>query len=120
MHDPILLCGSMFNLAAIEPDADRSLVLHLRRHRLFESPLDLRAPRACIHRKEQVAGVYGGGSSDRNYARHVRRGGYTPTKPIRGALLGIDWMTQAGLSQAIPPVYTQWLGGLAATQIGTP
>lgn len=122
MIDPITLCGSMFNLATTEPTGpatgDRTLVLHLRRHRLFESDLDLHPPRACIHRNVQWAGAYGGGSVDRSHARHVRRGGYTPPTPIRGALLGIDWMTQQGLSQAIPPAYTAWLGHLAAEQIG--
>jgi DNA (cytosine-5)-methyltransferase 1 len=25
--------------------------------------------------------------------------------------MGIDWMTRKELSQAIPPVYTEWIGG---------
>jgi DNA (cytosine-5)-methyltransferase 1 len=57
-----------------------------------------------------VGGVYGGGSVDRAHAKHVRRGGYTPDKSVRAALIGADWMTQHGLSQAIPPAYAEHIG----------
>jgi DNA (cytosine-5)-methyltransferase 1 len=106
--DPLMLCGSMFNLTAIDTDGTP---LRLERHRLFESNLPLVAPKADFHDKTiDVAGAYGGGSSDRRHAKEVRRGGYTPAKEVRAALLGIDWMTLHGMSQSIPPAYTEWLG----------
>lgn len=59
----------------------------------------------------KCAGVYGGGSADRNHAEHVRRGGYTPGKLIRSALLGgVPWMTLRGQSESLPPAYTRHLG----------
>lgn len=33
-----------------------------------------------------------------------------PGVVLLGALLGIDWMTQYGLYQSLPPVYTQHIG----------
>ena len=106
--DPLMLCGSMFDLTAIDTDGTP---LRLERHRLFESNLPLVAPKADFHDKTiDVAGAYGGGSSDRRHAKEVRRGGYTPAKEVRAALLGIDWMTLHGMSQSIPPAYTEWLG----------
>lgn len=40
----------------------------------------------------------------------VPRGGYTPANSVRKELMGIDWMTQWELTQAIPPVYTEFIG----------
>ena len=60
----------------------------------------------------------GGGSVDRQHAKEVRRGGYTPPKPVREALIGADWMTLHGLSQAIPPAYTEHIGTQLLAHIG--
>jgi DNA (cytosine-5)-methyltransferase 1 len=107
--DPLLLCGSMFGLKAIDVDGER---LALQRHRLFESNVWLMSAGGCAHDGDQVAGVYGGGRhrnvSDRDSPS--RRGGYTPLGSVRNELMGIDWMTQWGLTQAIPPAYTEFLG----------
>lgn len=109
---PLTLCGAEFNLTA--QDADGRW-LHLKRHRLFESNVFLYGNGGCQcsafkRRGFGVGGAYGGGSVDRQHAKEVRRGGYTPSKPVREALLGIDWMTQNGLSQSIPPAYTEHIG----------
>ena len=45
-----------------------------------------------------------------NRALGTFRGGYTPTTPVRAALIGVAHMTQQGLSQAIPPAYTEHIG----------
>jgi DNA (cytosine-5)-methyltransferase 1 len=106
--DPLMLCGTMFNLRATDDDGS---TVWLRRHRLFESNVFLTPPGMCRHPVDlQCAGAYGGGSVDRAHARDVRRGGYTPAGHVRAALLGIDGMSQAGLSQAIPPAYTAFIG----------
>lgn len=107
--DALTLCGSEFGLRAIDVDGE---TLALRRHRLFESSIWLMGAGGCIHDGTQVAGVYGGGRhrnvSDRDNPQ--RRGGYTPLGSVRADLMGIDWMTQHELSQAIPPAYTEFIG----------
>lgn len=107
MVSPLLLCGSMFDITATDDDGT---ILRLERHRLFECDVLIYAPRPCIHDDKPVGGVYGGGRSDRREAREIRRGGYTPSKRVREQLIGADWMTLHGLSQSIPPAYTEWIG----------
>jgi DNA (cytosine-5)-methyltransferase 1 len=107
---PLMLCGSMFDLTATDDDGR---TLRLERHRLFESNVMLYPPGPDRHdRSVPVGGVYGGGRSDRWEAKHVRRGGYTPAKHVREALIGVErgHMTLHGLSQSIPPAYTEWIG----------
>lgn len=93
--DPVRLCGSMFGLRIAEG--------YLRRHRLFETNAALVPPPPCAH-SGQAIGVYG----------HGRGGG-----PLRGRsanadqarrLMGMPWASRDGCSQAIPPVYTEWIG----------
>jgi len=114
LRNPVTLCGTEFGLRAW--DETSGLTLWLKRHRLFESwPVFLMGAGGCHcsagRAKGVIGGVYGGGSNDRNRARTVRHGGYTPPTDVRGPLLGVDWpMTQYELSQAIPPAYTHFLG----------
>jgi DNA (cytosine-5)-methyltransferase 1 len=113
--DPITLCGTMFDLTATDDDGT---VVHLQRHRLFESNVALSAPGPCRHvGVTQWAGSYGGARRDKHEARHVRRGGYVPSVTVQERLLGIDWMTQTALRQSIPPAYTRWLGGLLLARL---
>jgi DNA (cytosine-5)-methyltransferase 1 len=102
---PRILCGSMFDL-------------DVRRHRAFEAnwPLPdhhwpcrhrIWAPRfapgrgdrqkrpGCLSRVVVVAG-HGGGFGQ--HADDWRRA------------MGIDWMNREELAQAVPPVYTEWIG----------
>lgn len=113
--DPITLCGSSF------PE------LGVRRHRLFESNMDLTAP-ACDHKGQEqrspwypvkryhsgkpvvtmspVLGVYGGGQ------------GLGPGEvPLWRKAMGIGWMTRDELAQAIPPAYTEHLGRQILAQL---
>jgi len=111
LDHPVTLCGAAFGLTAEDHDGRK---LYLRRHRLFESNIWL-TPVECMcltyqDRGYAVGGVYGGGSATFERARTIRKGGYTPPTDVRQRLLGIDWMTQYGMSQAIPPAYTQYLG----------
>lgn len=111
LNQPITLCGAAFGLVADDRDGRH---LFLRRHRLFESNVWL-SPVECmcalmVGRGRVVGGVYSGGSATFERARTVRKGGYTPPNEVRKALLGIDWMTQYGMAQSIPPAYTEHIG----------
>lgn len=96
--NPVVLCGSWFGL-------------DLRRHRLFETNFpSFSTP--CSHHWQKprfrsldkrrktlasVVGVHG----------HIN---YAGEFELRKKAMGIDWMSPDELSQAIPPVYTEWLG----------
>ena len=114
----LVLCGSMFDLTATDTDGT---LLHLQRHRVFESNIALTSPAGfeghpaapCRGPKgKQWAGVYGGARTDKREAREVRRGGYTPPDPaVQSALLGgVPWMNGKGRRECIPPVYAEHIG----------
>lgn len=104
LRDPVLLCGSMFELGANGG--------HLIRHRLFESSVPILLRPECSHNGGRTIAVYGhaGGSSKRDGLK------FGDTQEWRDAM-GIDWMTGAELSQAIPPAYTEWIGRQIMEQI---
>lgn len=106
--NPMLLCGTEFGLRATDSDG---LEVWLRRHRLFESNVWLWSAGGCQHPDDILcAGVYGNGSPSRDAAK-ARAGGYTPpSQQVRADLMGIDWMSRNGLSQSIPPAYTEHIG----------
>ena len=92
LFKPILLCGS-------------ALDLKVRRHRLFESNLELKGT-VCDHKKQgRPVGVYG------SMRDEIPSGGKT-AESIEQAreAMGIDWMIWGELVEAIPPVYTEYLG----------
>jgi len=110
MFEAITLCGSMFDLRI-----ERG---YLQRHRKFESNLfeltgtPLMVPGPCQHdkmvnsegRSLRAIGVYGngrGGSSLRDR---------TASAAEARELMGIDWASRNGVTQAIPPAYTHYLG----------
>jgi DNA (cytosine-5)-methyltransferase 1 len=105
MRSPVLLCGTMFGLGAQGHD--------LQRHRLFEASFPLEQPE-CRHTDRPVIGVYGGHARNRS-AKHGGRGTADAWlgghKAAASEALGIDWMTLGELSEAIPPAYTEWIGG---------
>lgn len=99
--DPVRLCGSSFGL-------------DVRRHRYFETNWGLTGP-PCDHgwqkprfqsldrsmvvagRPASVVGVHG----------HIN---YVGEFELRCRAMGIDWMTNAELVEAIPPAYTAHVG----------
>ena len=97
---PIRLCGSSFGLG-------------VRRHRLFEMSEPPALVPTCSHYHHpapiDVTGTGGLGSRPR-----TAPGGGKSRKPRTLAeareAMGIDWMTRAELSEAIPPAYTEWIG----------
>jgi DNA (cytosine-5)-methyltransferase 1 len=97
LDNPVMLCGSTFGLGANGRQ--------LRRHRLFESNVAIMAF-PCQHVGQPV-GVYGhggGGSMTR---------GYKGTGDEYREAMGMHWagLTKAEIAQAIPPAYTEHIGG---------
>jgi len=106
LPSPIQLCGTSFGRTWAGPEG----TFELRRHRWFETSFPIFAP-PCVHRY-RVLGVYGDISSKirLNNAGRRPRGDRKAGLSEASALLGIDWMTGAELSQAIPPAYTEYIG----------
>lgn len=111
--NPVMLCGTMFGLQSKAGNP-------LYRHRLFETSFTVGLTPPCQHNKASAIGVYGGGQ---NPARKrlpavavyghsggtSKRGDATFGIEARREAMGIDWMTGAELSQAIPPAYTEFI-----------
>ena len=94
LRDHVILCGSMFDL-------------RLRRHRLFEcSPSVLFPPAPCNH--NLTAPRSGRKPNDKQFYSVV--GHFSDIAGARIAM-AIDWMTRDELAQAIPPAYTEYIGG---------
>lgn len=86
----VMLCGSVFGL-------------RVWRHRYFESNVPMLVP-SCQHkRKEPPINPY------RTESR-VRDGLRVGSMLAFGAAMGIDWMTTREITEAIPPIYTEWIG----------
>lgn len=97
---PIRLCGSSFGL-------------RVRRHRLFESNVQL-AGRPCDHtwqNADRRFDIYDHGHWFKSGIVHVFGNGGGKAREHGPAAMAIDWMTWAELIQAIPPAYTRH-GGL--------
>ena len=98
--EPVILCGSMFGLG-------------VWRHRLFETHGFQVVQPQCSHTEHpyplDVTGT-GGPCLSR-----TTPGGGIHRKPRNMAqaseAMGIDWMTRKELTQAIPPAYTEFIGG---------
>lgn len=95
LRDPTMLCGTMFGL-------------RLLRHRLFETSFAISSllP-SCAHLGDEIP-VYGHGTPQ----WHRERCGNIGIAAKREAM-GIDWMNRDELSNAIPPVYSQWVASQA-------
>lgn len=93
LEEPVQMCGSSFGL-------------DIRRHRLFESNVPLVAP-GCNHAWQTPR--FPPATNRTNLRRTVEVGAYRCTR-LAPAAMGIDWMTNDELSEAIPPAYTLFLG----------
>jgi hypothetical protein len=100
LHNPIVLCGTMFGLGVF-------------RHRLFESSHFLFEPEHHPHNGKigdlkyfSVAGGSGRWKTWGTVHRDVSKG---TVRQWREAM-GIDWMTGKEIVQAIPPAYTEFIG----------
>lgn len=108
LSDGFFLCGTMFGLGVQVYDG----FWQLRRHRWFESAFRPLVP-PCNHRGATI-GIYGDHARDRRRKPGVRDRGKDFPDNERVALarvaLGIDWADWKGLSQAIPPAYSEFIG----------
>lgn len=118
LRNAVMLCGTMFGLGL--PNGAQ-----LRRHRLFECSFVVMLPFVCRHNDGSAIGVYGGGQHPgRRYHKQPatigvwgKPGGSSTRDEVtqygladRKLAMGIDWMKWDELSEAIPPVYTEFIG----------
>lgn len=88
----VILCGSMFGLSIARG--------YLRRHRLFETSFPV--PQLDCRHKGPAVGVYGHGGHTKKPRMLYR---HEASKAMK-----IDWMSRDFMSQAIPPVYLEYIG----------
>ena len=92
LKDPVTLCGTMFGLKTY-------------RHRLFETNWELTPPAHPEHVAKQTK--MGRPPVDGEFMQVV--GHYSGAQAAREAM-GIDWMNQREMAEAIPPAYTEFIG----------
>jgi DNA (cytosine-5)-methyltransferase 1 len=109
--NPVMLCGSMFGRVTDWPGKGK---VGLKRHRLFESTFPVASPGPCSCRELLNVPVYGHGAGG-NRQKLRGRGCANAAREV----MGIDWMTRDGLDQAIPPVFTEYIGNQAMSRIHT-
>lgn len=102
--NPLMLCGTMFPR------------LRVIRHRLFESNVSLVPP--GFHNPKHPL-VYTVDKRKPHYKKFSEweafvsvNGGGNCSKAAAADAMGIaeHWMTKDGLNQAVPPLYTEWIG----------
>jgi DNA (cytosine-5)-methyltransferase 1 len=92
LQDPVLLCGTMFNLKTY-------------RHRLFETNWPLKAPE---HPEHHLTSGKMGRPTEAGKMFHAV-GNFSDAQAGREALQ-IDWLSRPKLREAIPPAYTKYIG----------
>jgi len=104
----IVLCGTMF------PG------LRVLRHRLFETNFPMTVPphkkHPKVHTLDKRKNHYGKTDEWKDFVQ-VTGGGNCSIASARDAM-GIDWMTKRELNEAIPPVYTQFIGESLLENLG--
>lgn len=102
------LCGSMFGLGVEVYDGWRQL----RRHRWFEASFRPLVPR-CSHSGPTI-GFYGDHARDRRRKPGVRDRGVdfadSEKLELGRSAMGMPWSDWKGISQAIPPAYSRFIG----------
>lgn len=97
----VMLCGSMFGLRVF-------------RHRLFETSFPVNQPQRCDHsvaplNPHRADGDPGGPIAGRARMR-AEFGNDVNCEKVWAEEMGVAWMTRKEARQAIPPVYTEWIG----------
>lgn len=98
--NPIVLCGTMF------PG------LRVIRHRLFEANFPIypppHQPHPKVHTFDKRKAHFGKTDEWKDFVQ-VTGGGNCTVAAARDAM-GIEWMTKLELNEAIPPIYTEFIG----------
>jgi DNA (cytosine-5)-methyltransferase 1 len=98
--DAVVLCGTMF------PE------LRVLRHRLFEANFEIAPPphkkHPKVHTFDRRKSHFGKTDEWKDFVQ-VTGGGNCTLAAAREAM-GIDWMTKNEINEAIPPVYTRFVG----------
>jgi DNA (cytosine-5)-methyltransferase 1 len=106
--DPIMLCGTMF------PG------LRVLRHRLFEANFEIVPPAHMEHPKvhtlDRRKGHYGKTNEWTDFVQVT--GGGNCTLAAARAAMGINWMTKCEINEAIPPMYTRFVGYALLRHLG--
>jgi DNA (cytosine-5)-methyltransferase 1 len=110
LFNPAVLCGTMFK------------GLRVLRHRLFETNFPVLVPPHGRHPKchtmDKRKAHYGKTDEMRDFVS-VNGGGNCSVAAARDAM-GIDWMNKNQLNEAIPPIYTQFIGEQLMAQLLAP
>jgi DNA (cytosine-5)-methyltransferase 1 len=101
LRDPVELCGCMFDMHIEYQGTDFALY----RRRLFESNMPIWVPLHEAHKRAAMP-VLGHGVPGWFYKKH----GYGVPTHVRNALMGTPWMTEAGCSEAVPPIFGEFIG----------
>jgi len=102
LYASLMLCGTMFGLRVF-------------RHRYFEfSFAGPFSPFTCHHWGNicdgQFVGAYARGGKGHRHGHGIRDPKPLPPHVTKGEAMGINWMTDKELDQAIPPAYTEYIG----------
>jgi len=104
LRNPTMLCGSSLGLA-------------VRRHRLFETTFSCMSP-GCAHGAMQKRfHIYEHGKWRKSAFVAVYGHGGGKEREAGPAAMDIDWMTRSELVEAIPPAYTEHIGGYLMAEI---
>ena len=93
------LCGSMFGL-------------RVYRHRLFECSFPVEPPRGCNHLRIAM-NPHNQGGRDLIYKEYGRR----DPEVVWRREMGVEWMNKHEGREAIPPAYTEYIGGFLMAEI---
>ena len=101
VHGDFMLCGTMFGLRSASG-------LHVQRHRYFETVgwiPDALGPQ-CAHKPGRTMTIAGNGTASGN---KLTLGRNVSVDEWREGM-GMPWATRYGISQAIPPAYSEFIG----------
>jgi DNA (cytosine-5)-methyltransferase 1 len=105
LRNPYMLCGSAW------PD------LHVLRHRLFECNFPVMTPHCNHFGRPNRYKVYEHGEWYETPWAQVYGSGGGKAREHWPEAMGIDWMTDEEIVEAIPPAYTEHIGGYLLEEV---